>query len=72
MPRDYVTSRMVQYAGRLSGLEKVGAAPSLLATGGLAMLRGRKRAPEGIALLALGAIMAWLAGAKGLGDDPNP
>ena len=62
MPRDYATSRIAQRAGRLAGLQKVGAAPSLLATGGLAMLRGRKRAPAGLALLALSATMAWLAG----------
>ncbi len=69
MPRDYATSRIAQGAGRLAGLQKVGAAPSLLATGGLAMLRGRKQAPAGLALLAIGAAIAWLAGGDGKQSD---
>jgi membrane protein len=64
MPRDYATSRIAQRAGRLAGFEKVGAVPSLLATGGLALLRSRKRAPTGIAFLAAGAALAWLSGSK--------
>jgi membrane protein len=64
MPRDYATSRIAQRTGRLAGFEKVGAVPSLLATGGLAVLRSRKRAPTGIAFLAIGAALAWLSGPK--------
>ena len=71
MGRDYATSRIVQRAGRMVGLQKVGMAPSLLATGGLAMLRGRKRAPTGLVLLAVGATMAWLAGSADVADEPD-
>lgn len=71
MPRDYATSRIAQRAGRIAGFEKVGAAPSLLATGGLAMLRGRKRAPAGLALLAISAVMAWRAGSPNDLADPD-
>jgi membrane protein len=71
VPRDYATSRRAQHAGPLAGLEKVGAVPSVLATSGLAMLRGRKRVPEGIALLGLAAAMAWFAGAKEVHTEPD-
>ena len=71
MIKDYAVSRLSQRAGRLAGLDKVPAAPSLLATGGLALLRRKQRVPAGIALLAAGGLLAWLS-AKRDDDDAGP
>ena len=69
--KDYVSSRLAQRAGRVGGLNKVGAAPSLLATGGLALLRRRERAPVGLALLLAGGLLAWMS-ARDEEQTPNP
>lgn len=58
---DYAVARVAQRVGRAAGLDKVGALPSLLATGGLAMLRRPGRAAAGLALLATGGLLAWLS-----------
>lgn len=60
--KDFLTSRAAQRAGGLAGLDRVGIVPSLLTTGGLALLKRRERAPAGLALLAAGGLLAWVSG----------
>ncbi|TVV76462.1 YihY/virulence factor BrkB family protein [Sphingomonas solaris] len=60
--REYAVSRATVRGARVAGMEKVGMLPSILATGGLVMLR--RKAPAGIALLALGGGLSWLTGRK--------
>lgn len=57
---DLVTARLGARGGRMVGLDKVGMLPSLLATGGLALLRGRERRGLGAVLLAVSGGLAWL------------
>lgn len=59
--KDYAVSRLASRVQRVGGLEKVGMVPAILATGGLAFLRKKGRAPLGIALLTLGGGLSWLA-----------
>lgn len=58
--RDLATSRVAAKAGRLAGLPGVGMAPSLLATGGLSLLRRRGGTASGLALVAVAVGIAWL------------
>lgn len=68
---DYATSRVAQRVGGLAGLERVRAAPALLATGGLSLLRRRSRAPAGVLLLAAGGLLAWLGAEQGQREDEH-
>ena len=58
--KNYVAARASSRAGGLAGLQKVGMLSSVLATGGLAMLRRKGRAPIGGALLATAAALSWM------------
>lgn len=58
---NYLAARASSRAGGLAGLQKVGMLSSLLATGGLAMLRRKGRAPIGGALLATAAALSWVS-----------
>ncbi len=58
---EYGLWRAARRAGRAVGLDKVELAPSLLATGGLALLKRRERAPAGFALLAASGLIAFLS-----------
>jgi len=62
--KDLLAARVGERGGRLAGLGKVGMLPSLLATGGLALLRGRGRRGLGAALLAASGGLAWLGRKK--------
>lgn len=64
--RHYATARATARLQHSAGLEKVGLLPTLLATGGLAMLGRKGRAVPGLALLALGGGLSWL-GRRGRG-----
>ncbi|WP_375390485.1 YihY/virulence factor BrkB family protein [uncultured Sphingomonas sp.] len=57
--KGYVAARASSRLGRLAGLEGVGMLSSVLATGGLAMLRRRGRAPIGLLLLGAGGALSW-------------
>ena len=58
--RNYLAARVSSRAGGMVGLQKVGMLSSILATGGLALLRQTGRAPIGGALLALAAALSWM------------
>ncbi|USI72885.1 YihY/virulence factor BrkB family protein [Sphingomonas morindae] len=58
--RNYLTARASGRAARLAGLPKVGMLSSVLATGGLAMLRQKGSARIGGALLATAAVLSWV------------
>ena len=58
--KNYVAARATSRAGGLAGLQKVGMLSSVLATGGLALLRRKGRAPIGGALLATAAALSWM------------
>ena len=58
--RNFLAARLSSRAGRVAGLQKVGMLSSVLATGGLALLRRKGRAPIGGALLATAAVLSWL------------
>ena len=58
--KNYLAARASNQAGALAGLPKVGMFSSVLATGGLAMLRRKGRAPVGGALLATAAAISWM------------
>ena len=57
--RDFAAARVGTRVLRLGGLEKVGVAPSLLATAGLALLRREGRGVEGVAALAAAGGLAF-------------
>ena len=64
LTKDFFASRAAQRVGGLAGLDRVAIVPTLLTTGGLALLKRRDRAPAGLALLAAGGLLAWLCGKR--------
>ena len=58
--RNYLAARASSRAGGIVGLQKVGILSSVLATGGLALLRQKGRAPIGAALLTTAAALSWI------------
>ncbi|WP_232283601.1 YihY/virulence factor BrkB family protein [Sphingomonas sp. PAMC 26617] len=71
LTKDFLTCRAAQWAGALVGLDPVGVVPSLLTTGGLALLKRRERTPAGLALLAAGALLAWVCGRQPSAAPPS-
>ena len=57
--KNYVVARAGNRAGGTAGLPQVGIISSVLATGGLAMIRRRGRAPIGLAMLAAASALSW-------------
>ena len=57
---NYLAARASSRVNELSGLQKVGMLSSVLATGGLALLRQKGRAPIGAALLTTAAALSWI------------
>lgn len=64
--------RASRRARRAIGLDKIELAPSLIATGGLALLRRRKKAPLGFALLAASGFIALLNAPPPQHGDDTP
>lgn len=62
---DFALWRAGRRARRIIGHAQVGLAPSLLAIGGLALLKRRGRATVGFALLAAGGLMALFSASPG-------
>ncbi len=58
--KNYLAARATNRAAQAAGLHKVGMLSSALATGGLAMLRRKGKAPIGFLLLAAGGGLSWL------------
>lgn len=65
--RELAAGRVAARAGRIAGLGRLTLAPSLLATGGLMLLRRRGRLAIGVALLASSGALAWLGRER---DEP--
>lgn len=58
--RVFAVSRMTARAGRWAGFDRPGLLPTTIATGGLVLIGRRGRAAAGLALVGLGAALAWL------------
>ncbi|PXA88610.1 YihY/virulence factor BrkB family protein [Nostoc sp. 3335mG] len=63
--RDYAVARSSARVGRLAGLSVPAKLPTLMATGGLMLLKRRGRAVAGVLLLSGAGALAWLARERG-------
>lgn len=57
---DLIAGRAIARAGAVAGLPRLGLAPALLATAGLALVRRPGRAAAGAAIVAAATALAWL------------
>jgi membrane protein len=57
--QELVATRLVSLAGHPVGLKRVGLLAASMATAGLAFIGKKGRAPEGVAILAAAAALAW-------------
>ena len=67
--REFAVGRATARAARIGGIGKAGMLPSMVATGGLVLLRRHDRTAVGAALLALAGGLSWMAGRRGRQTD---